>query len=63
MALPHLFHADDEPRLAIAFGRYRDLEIEVGVDEIRLVLAQVVGDAAGPARSARCRKGRWRPPC
>ena len=44
----HLLHADLEPGVAVALGRVGDLEVEVGVGEVRLVLAEVVGHAAGP---------------
>ena len=48
MALPHLLHPHDEPRPAVALVGVGHLEVELGIDEVGLVLAQVVGDAAGP---------------
>ena len=47
-ALAHLGHAHQVAGKAIAGRRAADLEIEIGVGQIRLVLAQVARHAAGP---------------
>ena len=45
---PHLLHADEVAGVAVARRRADDLEVEVGVGQVRLVLAQVADHAAGP---------------
>src|SRR5205814_133154 len=47
-ALEHFVHAYEIPMETIADRRADDLEIEIAIGQIRLVLAQVAGDAAGP---------------
>ena len=48
-ALEHLLHADEIAGVAVAArARRSTLKIEIGVRQVRLVLAQVADDAAGP---------------
>ena len=51
-AMPHQIAGE-----AIAGRRAADLEIEIGVGQIRLVFAQVAGHAAGAGDRARWRCG------
>jgi hypothetical protein len=51
-ALPHFLHPHEVAGVAVAGRRAADLKLEVLVGEIRLVLAEVAGDAAGPRHRA-----------
>ena len=56
-ALAHLGHPHQVAGEAIAGRGAADLEIEIGVGQVRLVLAQIAGHAAGPGDRARCSCG------
>ena len=53
-ALLHLGHADLVPRQAVAFPGTADLEVEIGIGQVRLVAAEVADHAARPGDRARC---------